>query len=127
MKKLLMICLFSTLLFSLPASAEWSNTGQSSTMSFFVDFERNKKNGDHLYYWQLSNYLKPFHGKSSAVSYNQADCNLFRFKTLQVTFFTEQMGHGESKVPHEDAMEYKWVYPPPKSASESVLKAICRR
>ena len=83
MKKLLLIftLLFSTLMFSTPSYGEWTKV--SSTLNgahtFYVDFDSIRKHGGYVYFWRLSDFLKPNkYGTLSDKSYNQGDCKLFR-------------------------------------------------
>ena len=96
MKKLLLIftLLFSTLMFSTPSYAEWTKVGTSVRGdNFYVDFERIRKHDGYVYFWRLSNYLKPSKwGDLSAKLYNQGDCKLFRFKILGSSYYKQHMG-----------------------------------
>ena len=97
MKKLLLIftLLFSTLMFSTPSYGEWTKV--SSTLNgahtFYVDFDRIRKHGGYVFWWGLSDYLKPSPtGRLSGKIYNQGDCKLFRDKGLSFSFYKEPMG-----------------------------------
>jgi hypothetical protein len=128
MKKLLLIftLLFSTLMFSIPSYAEWTKVDESiSGISYYLDFDRIRKHGEYVYYWELVDYLKPTkYGKLSGKTYYQGDCKLFRDKGLSFSFYKEPMGRGtpatSSNVPAKD-----WYYPPPNSVSETTLKRVC--
>ena len=63
-------------------------------------------------------------GSLSAKVYHQDDCKLFRFKTLSYSFYKEPMGGGigETYIPPD-----RWIYPPPQSGSETILKSVCSR
>jgi len=127
MKKLLLIftLLFSTLMFSTPSYGEWTKTGVNvDGTTFYVDFERIRKHDGYVYYWTLSDYLKPLTaGYLSAKLYKQGDCKLFRFKVLSGSFHKEPMGGGTGKT--ENAKNPEWIYPPPASINETMLKAVC--
>ena len=94
--------------------------------TFYVDFERIRKHGGYVYFWRLSDYLKPtkYRDLSSKV-YHQGDCKLFRHKTLSYSFHKEPMGGGTGDV--EEPHKKGWKYPPPNSSGESVLKQVCSR
>ena len=128
MKKLLLIftLLFSTLMFSTPSYGEWTEVSESEGGSnFYVDFERIRKHGGYVYYWNLSDYLKPLElGYLSTKTYNQGDCKLFRFKVLSFSFHNEPMGGG-SPSETVDKPDKNWRHPSPNSSHEGVLKRVC--
>jgi len=60
MKKLILILLFSTVMFSSPSYAEWTKVNKDADGNTnYVDFERIRKHVGYVYYWELSDYLKP--------------------------------------------------------------------
>ena len=90
-----------------------------------MDFERIRKHGGYVYWWDLEDFLKPDKGYLSTKSYRQGDCKLFRFKYLSFSFHEEPMGRrtGESYVPKNP----EWEYPSPDSVIETTLKTVCSR
>jgi hypothetical protein len=91
-----------------------------------VDFERIRKHGGYVYFWQLLDYLKPTkHGTLSAKLYKQGDCRLFRFKGLSYSFHKEPMGGGTSET--DNVPDKEWTYPSPEAVNETILKKICSR
>jgi hypothetical protein len=95
--------------------------------TFYVDYERIRKHGGYVYYWYLSDYLKPTKfGHLSAKTYNQGDCKLFRFKRLSYSFHKEPMGGGTGDVQKPVKESQGWKYPPPNSSIEHILKSVCR-
>jgi hypothetical protein len=132
MKKLLtpiMLALSFTVMFSSTSFAEWTKVGTTAggAHTFYVDFERIRKHGGYVYFWTLSDYLKPTKtGRLSGKVYRQGDCKLFRVKILSDTYYNTPMGRGEvasgSNKPEKD-----WSYPPPNSSGEIILKLVCSR
>ncbi len=128
MKKLTFIftLLVSTTMFSLPSYAEWKEvTKNVRGTTYYVDFERIRKHDGYVYFWRLSDYLKPNSaGSFSGIIYLQVDCKLFRSKYLSDTYYTGPMGTGQdnggSNIPDKN-----WSYPNPNSASEAILKKVC--
>ena len=93
--------------------------------SFYVDMDRIRKVDGYVYYWQLTDLLKPnSDGEFSGKLYIHGDCKLFRLKVLSASFYTQSMGEGitssTSNTPDEE-----WRYPIPKSPGEYVLNAVC--
>lgn len=129
MKKLLLtfILLFSTLMISTPSYAEWTKVSESvDGDTFYVDFDRIKKHGGYVYYWDLTDYLKPSkHGDLSVKVYYQGDCKAFRYKRLSYSFHKEPMGEGTGDV--LEHVEKGWKYPPPESSIEEILKQVCSK
>ena len=133
MKKLILILLFSTVMFSSSSYAEWTKvstgTGTNNSGSiFYVDFERIRKHDGYVYYWELEDYLKPDQfGMLSSKLYYQGDCKLFRYKILSYSFHKEPMGDGTGEVVEPTGDHTNWKYPPPNSAAEITLKSVCNR
>jgi hypothetical protein len=128
MKKLTLIftLLVSTVMFSSPSYAKWTKIGKSvNGDTSYVDFERIRKVNGYVYYWDLVDFPKPEQGYLSASGYQETDCKLFRKKTLTENYFTDQMGRGTSKTDNKKNPE--WVYPPPNSVIEVILKSVCSR
>jgi hypothetical protein len=94
--------------------------------TFYVDFERIRKHGGYVYWWDLTDYLKPTQpGHLSSKIYNQGDCKSFRRKGLSYSFHKEPMGGGTGDV--QEPVKKGWKYPPPESSIETVLKSVCSR
>ena len=128
MKKLVAIftLLFSTTMFSSPAYAEWTKVASNTAGdSYYIDFTRVREHDGYIYYWRISDYLKPTEtGTISSRVYKQASCSLFKTKFLSDTYFKGPMASGEvnssSNIPDEG-----WNYPVPGSVAEGILKVIC--
>ena len=101
MRKLTLI--LTTLIFSLMFSpstsfAGWKkvDTNTETGDTFYVDFERIKKHDGYVYWWDLTDLLKPNeYGILSGKIYKQGDCKKFRYKWLSMSFHKESMGGGE--------------------------------
>ena len=115
-------------MFSFTSFAEWTKVAKDNTSGniFYLDFERVRKHDGYVYWWDLSDYLKPDkYGDLSALVYNEGDCKLFRFKTLSYHFHKEPMGGGTGEI--QESVKKGWQYPAPMSVSENILKAVCSR
>jgi hypothetical protein len=127
MKSLLLIftLLFSTLMFSSPSCAKWEKLTETvNGNTFYVNFERIKKQGGYVYFWVLGDYLKPKDGVLSYKNYRQGDCKLFRHKILSWSFHKEPMGGGTGQSITPNSV---WTYPSPNSVGKTVLKSVCSR
>ena len=113
-------------MFSSTSYAGWTKVNSSIRgNTYYVDFERIRKVDGFVYYWMLTDYLKPDHGYLSIKSYQQGDCKLFRFKVLSVSFHKEPMGGGTGEIVNTKNPE--WDYPTPNSSVERILKSVCSR
>ena len=74
--------LFFSMIFTFPSYGEWVKIGQSydEQFTYDVDFNRIRKRGDYLFYWELEDYSKPDFNTLSSLAYRQVDCSQFRFK-----------------------------------------------
>lgn len=60
LKLLTPLLLALTLAFSSPSFAEWVEVGSNvDGRTLCVDFKNIQKKNGYIYYWELSNYLKP--------------------------------------------------------------------
>jgi hypothetical protein len=127
MEKLILILLFSTVMFSSSSYAGWTKMGENANgETYYVDYERIRKHDGYVYWWDLSDYLKPTkYGHLSAKTYNQGDCKLFRYKYLNASFHKEPMGGGTGETVNKPDTE--WKYPPPDTVAEEFLKQVCNR
>ena len=127
MKTLLTIfTLVFTVMFSSTSFAGWTKVSENVHGTFYVDFERIRKVDGYIYFWWLSDLLKPDkYGNLSYKSYNQGDCKLFRVKILSEIYYKQPMGRGTFK--ENTFKNPQWKYPPPNSAIETILKSVCSR
>ena len=116
-------------MFSSSSYAGWTKVGESvDGNSFYVDFERIRKHGGYVYYWELIDKLKPnSYGNLSDKTYSQVDCKLFRFKRLSFSFHKEPMGGGTGDISAPLGENGNWIYPSPNSIGELILKQVCNQ
>jgi hypothetical protein len=125
MKNLIALtALLFTVIISSPSYAIWTEVGKNmGGNTFYVDYEKIKKQGGFVYWWSLLDFLKPLDGKYlSHKVYTQGDCSLSRFLTVSSHLHNEPMGRGNkytSKPPK------KWRYPSPNSVNKTILKSVC--
>ena len=93
--------------------------------TYYVDFERIRKDGGYVHFWQLTDYVKPNSiGTLSSKIYIKGDCKKFRYKWLSVSYYKKQMGRGDSDT--YNTPEKDWKYPHPDTSMEAVLKSVCQ-
>ena len=113
-------------LLSTPVLGEWKKVSKNvSGDTFYVDFERIRNHGGYVYFWNLSDYLKPTdYGDLSAKTHKQGDCKLMGLKFLSSSRHKEPMGRGTGETDNKPDKE--WRYPPPNSSIEFILKSVCK-
>ncbi|MDB4844387.1 hypothetical protein OAH55_02435 [Hellea sp.] len=123
---LILTLLFSTLMFASPAYADWESIGVSvDGNTIYVDFDRIRKNGSYVYWWELTDFVKPKkNGTLSIKQYEQGDCEVFGIKGLSGMYYKQPMGEGSGELYSPSNPE--WIYPSPNSAAETILKQVCK-
>ena len=129
MKRLLitLTILFSVLL-SFSSSAEWKYIYKNlAGDEFFVENSSIKINNGYIYYWRLTNYLKPQHGDLSSKILQQLDCNVPRKqKRLSAMFYTGPMGTGNlDQISQETMNKEDWVFYAPDSGMTFLINYVC--
>ena len=124
MKRLTLLTVLVLSLLSTPVFADWTKvTTNVGGTTYYMDFERIRKHGVYVYWWRLTDYLKPQLGDLSVKTYKQGDCKLFRYKNLSGSFHKEPMGEGTGQMNNDPDKE--WKYPIPNSSMEIILKYDC--
>ena len=127
MKKLVLLFVFSCSTFIFPnvSYAEWIKVAENqSGDEYYLDFKQIRKSNGYVYYWQLTNYIKPnSEGNLSSTIYVQGDCNVFRYAYLSLSFHNKPMGKGYYAQPFTP--KFQWTYPRPNSVTNGVLKRVC--
>ena len=127
MKKLtLLLSLIFAVTLSSPSYAEWKKVTEFDGDTYYVDFDRIRKHGGYVYWWELVDNLKPDkNGHFSGILYYQGDCRLFRYNGLTGSWYREPMGRGKS-VSTRTPQNTEWYYPKPNTIAERRLKAVCK-
>ena len=128
MKPLLIITtiFLSSLMMASVANAKWAEVARSFDGNiFYVDLERIRKHDGKVYFWRLSNYSKPgYNGTMSSEIYIEAECGRFRLRWLNQTYYNGPMRSGKTLY-STNTPQKEWIYLPPNSAREDILKAVC--
>ena len=130
--KLVIFILFSTFL-SFPSFGEWTKLGSMNSVNKknaaidFIDFERIRKSDNYIYFWILNDLNKTeIIGDLKILSltyYFHGDCKMFRYKSLSISAFTQNMANGLSV----DAPGHnKWKFPNPNTNFENWLNIACK-
>ena len=126
MKKItILLVIIFTFLFSTTSWGDWNYVVENKSGSkFYYDKDRVRKSGKYLYFWMLTDYIKPSEmGDLSETKYIQLDCSIFRSKRLKFQSYNKSMGEGEKTF--DSTPPEKWMYPKPNSKKEEVYNKIC--
>jgi hypothetical protein len=80
----------------------------------------SKRNDGYVYYWEMTDHLKPFMGTMSSLLYTEGDCVAKRYKYLKNIQYSRSMGTGSELVNYTFDNTLKWSYTPNK-----VLNYVC--
>ncbi|OEJ64032.1 surface-adhesin E family protein [Magnetovibrio blakemorei] len=123
MKKIT-LAIFMAVMFPSTSFADWSKVGGNDIGdTFYIDFERIKKQNGYVYFWDLTDFLHPQGGALSVQDYKQADCKSFKFIRLHRLAHTEPMAKG-SPTPYTPPS--KWEHPRLKSVAGALLEIVCK-
>ena len=118
--------LASTVALASPVFAGWTEVAESVNGStFYIDYDTVKENNGYVYYWDLTDLLKPDSaGDLSYKSLNEVDCGIPRkYRILSDTYYTQPMASGSVNSSSNNASE--WIYPSPSSVDETKINAVC--
>ena len=123
---LLTTLVFSLTMFSSTSFAEWTKVSKDWLGTFYVDFTSMRKVDEYVYFWRLSDFLKPdTDGELSYKIHTHGDCKLFRYKVLSVSAHKQQKGEGTGEVADPIKELKDWIHPPSNSEIEHTLKKVC--
>ena len=127
MKKLGIIAaaLASTVALASPVFAEWTKVATGGGNTFYIDYDTVKENDGYVYYWEMTDMLKPFEsGVLSSEFLKEVDCNIPRkYRPLSLVEYKQPMagGNGDSYNNPSD----EWEYPSPDRVDEILTNAAC--
>ena len=94
---------------------------------FFVDMENLNESKGYIYFWQLINYKnQDEYGDMSAKIYVKAECMIFKFKWLKVSYHKMLMGKDHVKPDNPSKLVSGWQFPIIGSTSYAVLDHVCK-
>ena len=123
------LILLFTYLFCLSVQAkDWTEVtkGQNGHI-FFVNMENLNESKGYIYFWQLINYNdQDEYGDMSAKIYVKAECEVFKFKWLKVSYHKMLMGKDHVKPDNPSKLVSGWQFPIIGSTSYAVLDHVCK-
>ena len=124
----ILILLFSFLFCLSTKAKDWTKItkGQNGHI-FFVDMENLNESKGYIYFWQLINYKdKDEYGDMSAKIYVKAECEIFKFKWVKVSYHKMLMGKDYVKPDNPSKLVAGWQFPTLGSTSYAVLDYVCK-
>ena len=124
----ILILLFSFLLCLSTKAKDWTKItkGQNGHI-FFVDMENLNESRGYIYFWQLINYNEQDeYGDMAAKIYVKAECEVFKFKWLKVSYHKMLMGKDYVKPDNPSKLVSGWQFPNTGSTSYAVLDHVCK-
>jgi len=126
---ILIIIIIFAFLFCLSTKAkDWTEItkGQNGHI-FFVDMENLYERKGYIYFWQLINYNEQDeYGDKAAKIYVKAECKVFKFKWLKVSYHKMLMGKDDVKLDNPSTYVSGWQFPNTGSTSYAVLDHVCK-
>jgi hypothetical protein len=125
---LILILLFTFLVCLSTKAKEWTKItkGQNGHI-FFVNMENLNENKGYIYFWQLINYNdQDEYGDMSAKIYVKAECEVFKFKWLKVSYHKTFMAKDNVKPNNPSKLVSGWQFPSIGSTSYAVLDHVCK-
>ena len=124
MKKLL-ILLFSMLI-SFNSYGEWTYIiEEEDGDKYYIDNDSIKEHDGYIYWWGLTDYVKPYSGDLSVEAYFEGDCGINRWRLLSIVFFKQSMGTGQKDIQTPTGEYANWYYPPSDRIDGMLLNHAC--
>ena len=124
----ILILLFSFLSCMSTKAKDWTKItkGQNGHI-FFVDMENLNESRGYIYFWQLINYNEQDeYGDMAAKIYVKAECEVFKFKWLKISYHKMLMGKDYVKPDNPSTLVSGWQFPSTGSTSYAVLDHVCK-
>ena len=124
----ILILLFAFLFCLSTKAKEWTKItkGQSGHI-FFVDMKNLNESKGYIYFWQLINYNdQDEYGDMAAKIYVKAECKIFKFKWLKVSYHKMLMGKDYVEPDNPSKLVSGWQFPNIGSTSYAVLDHVCK-
>ena len=118
--------LLSMMIYSSTVFAEWTKVSENmSGDTFYIDFTTVKYRNGMVYYWELSDYVKPSeNGILSVLQYNQGHCDLVAEKGLSWIFYGGPMGKGPILL-RDNNPDKNWKHRPAGTSAYDIIKRGC--
>ena len=130
MKKLILTILLT--ITSTSAMAEWTYLTSSNSEDIYIDKSDIREKGNMVKMWDMTDYKsrqiqtdKDGASFLSTRSLTEYDCLEVKFTTLNITFFSGNLGEGEIVFNHQ--YDKKWADIPPDTIVKRLWKTACNK
>jgi hypothetical protein len=115
------------LFFFSSAQAEWVSIEKNEQLEMFLDLVTIQKEAGNRRVWTLINLFQTDRdGVTSLKGYVEYDCDGFRSRTLEETWWSEQFGRGADLTPPDrNKKADRWTYVRPGTTGGAKLQIIC--
>jgi len=109
------------------SDSKWQYYATDDESRFYVDINKVRKHGGHVYFWGLVDYKKPEDGTGvlSQKMFYEVNCKLFKWRVLVQKYYRTQMGEGTSHNSYEESTN--WFYAAPGDEMEPLISSVCNR
>lgn len=122
-----------SLLANSSAAAEWIKVGENRNDTVYVDADTINKSGNLVKMWSLFDFktrLTASFGMSwSFKSQDEYDCSEETFRTISITYYSENMGKGKVVATKTFTEEWDPEFDPiaPGSVIQAMMKIACKK
>ena len=108
---------------------EWTKVQKTNSGRVgYVDLVNLKKDGDHMYYWDLIDYGKPDqYGDSSNTVYWKVNCITLASKMIKQLFYKGPMATGAGKSIPLKSHQKGWVAVGPGTFGDKAARMVCKK
>lgn len=125
MTKLITVLLFTLMVVTTSAWAEWINIGENGEATIYIDKESIRKEGNLRKVWQFYDLkIKNDKGAMSIRSRIEIDCKNERVRPMSFSAFSEAMLRG-TLLAFDDLPDSRWRDAAPNTPAESAVKISC--
>lgn len=119
---------FFLLIFSAHVAAQnWAAVTTTDEATWYVDMNTLERKDDIIRVWMLVDLTRPLSSQNkeykSNISLEEFDCIDKKFRTLQFSSRTENMGQGDIIYMNNELTE--WIFIPPNSVINDTMLFVC--
>lgn len=127
------IVLLFTFMFVSTSYAEWNwfQSGQTEVATFYIDYDKVRKVGNHVYFYELRDHVEPVRlpaiensGIFSIIIYSKVTCDTNMRLILQIQNYQLAMGKGELVLTPKGYLSNKWE-PYDDNYGKSLTRNLC--
>jgi hypothetical protein len=110
---------------SLSSYGEWTKLIEDGDGdSYYIDFDTIQEKNGYVYWWQMTNYLKPSKGNKIVKTLTKGDCGISRSAGVSYIFYKPPMIAGEKDI--YNPPNPKWDYLVSGSVAKKLLDVSCK-